>query len=45
MYLALERLDPHPIDNALQHAQDIWTFSAQRAPGKKISEAMLQAGV
>ncbi|KAF8522239.1 hypothetical protein BU17DRAFT_44747 [Hysterangium stoloniferum] len=44
IYLALERRDPILIDNALQLAQGMWSFSAQRVSCKKISKAMLKAG-
>ena len=44
IYLALERRDPRLADDALQEARDLWSFSVQRVPHKKVTRAMLKAG-
>lgn len=44
IYLALERRDPHLIDDALQQAHELWSFSVQRVPHKKVTKALVRAG-
>lgn len=43
IYIALERRDPQLADDALQQARDVWSFSVQRVPHKKVARAMLKA--
>jgi protein N-lysine methyltransferase METTL21D len=44
IYLALERRDPRLANDALQQARELWSFSVQRVPDKKVTKALVRAG-
>lgn len=44
IYLILERRDASLADDALQQAREVWSFSVQRVPDKKVAKGMAKAG-
>ena len=45
MYICLERRDPGLIDYALSEARDMWNFTVERVPHKKVVKTMDKGGV
>ena len=44
VFLCVERRDPAVIDAALQEAVDVWGFTLERVPRRKLSKALERAG-